>query len=453
MDLISLIDEDLSVYKFRIKQIPIWLTIRFFLAEQLHKREYNTTDYYQKGTFETLPLKKKIKYLIYSLLRNPFVASPKEIAIFSNSRYAIKDDKYTFNYLYCDIVKKYPTNLIEKSYYYSYGLPRLEHNLYFFDFVNFLRKQLGKLIKLNEKEIGTINDFLNYLNNKYGIEFLDPNFIKYIAKSIKAKFIIYKLLLKKINPKVLILENAHYGWEIPLIIIARKLNIPILEYQHGYIGVDHIAYNYPNKIFHIIKSFLPDYFLTWGVYWSNNIKTPSNIVVIGHFYLWRTYQEIKNIKKERIILVASSGTVPNLYNEFVPIMKKLLKNYQIVFKPHPLELPVVKTRYENLIRNGIKILLNINVYKEILPKIEGMLSFERTTLLFESIQYNAKPILIDPFNLYKHLNLPFLTIDIKEISKIAILLNSYQYKTEKAYIWAPNPLKNFSNFLKSLKIF
>jgi hypothetical protein len=253
-----------------------------------------------------------------------------------------------------------------------------------------------------------------------------------------------------------ILDNAHYGWDIPLIILAKNLKIPIIEYQHGYIGPDHIAYNFPEKFFDLLKIFLPDYFLSWGKYWSQNIKTPAKKFEIGHFYIWHTYKRFKNSKKQKVVLIASSGTMPQTYNNFVPKLKKLLPQYKFLFKPHPLEIPVAKTRYKTLEKEGVDIIIDTNVYTKLLPFVEIVISFERTTLLFESLLFGTKAILIDIKGLFNSLNLPFPIISESEMLSIVNIIQNIQTKQNFNVnineLWAPHPDRNFKRFLASLDI-
>src|SRR3546814_12540747 len=68
----------------------------------------------------------------------------------------------------------------------------------------------------------------------------------------------------------------------PYTTLFRSAGIPVAEFQHGYIGHDHYAYNYADSVADSgYRDGLPDYLLTFGQYWADSVRTPSEKVVIG----------------------------------------------------------------------------------------------------------------------------------------------------------------------------
>jgi hypothetical protein len=49
-----------------------------------------------------------------------------------------------------------------------------------------------------------------------------------------------------------------------------------------------------------IKEYLPDYFLTFGKFWSDNIRTPSEKVEIGFPYLEEKVNMARQLKNQEI---------------------------------------------------------------------------------------------------------------------------------------------------------
>lgn len=91
-----------------------------------------------------------------------------------------------------------------------------------------------------------------------------------MALQYKLMYLHYDRMLNRIRPKVII-EVVSYS--LPKLIvndIAKKMNIPTIELQHGTMGKYHIAYNFSEKmdlkrfpiIFFSLASFggtIPDY--------------------------------------------------------------------------------------------------------------------------------------------------------------------------------------------------
>ncbi len=462
------LEEDPKIldFRFKLNNLPMWLFIRVDFLWHIIKKRYSLDEPHASLDLKKINFKKKISYLINSIKKFPFFIKKKyNVAIVGAAINNVWEEEYFTNRLYDLIYSIFPedTILLEYSNRLFFYEPK-KIKSYSIDIVLILRK-LSKYLLVNKEDQKNIILLLNYLKdicdkNKilYDVKTLE-NFkhnLFSISKFIRINNILYSILIKKIEPKVLIIEDAHYGKYTDLIYLAKKKGIIILELQHGYIGKDHIAYNYHYSLHNYITEYLPDYFLTFGRFWSNNVRIPSKKVEIGFPYLEEKTKSL-NLKKEKnkkYILIISSGILVEYYNQLVKDLYDLLdKNiYEIVFRPHPSERVAINERYNQIIKIGIKI-DNDNLYKSLI-NYDIVLSFEKSTVLYEALAFNVKVILIrNPKNefLEKKDDL-FEEVDynINEIiNKIQnITYNSMNIEIED--IWKSNSLANYKKFIESI---
>ncbi|MFN4219608.1 MAG: hypothetical protein ACK4GJ_01640 [bacterium] len=455
------IEEDGELLKYKITEydLPLWLFIRseillFYLPQKL----YNLKSGHIKVDPRKLPFTKKIDYLTKTLIRNPFRDKKADILIFGAGINNVLESNYYFCRLYDPfwIALKDKMQLIESSNKFTYPTPRFNNKVLYSDFIPVISRFIYKFVKVSKEELNAIDRLLITLNKKIKDstkldvqDYLEEKKIGIISliKIIKSRIPLYKKLLKSKKPKLFILEDAHYGGYTDLVYIAKQIGIKTAEYQHGVIGSNHLAYNYPSSIHNIIAPYLPDYMLFWGEYWANKTNIPGEKIIIGYPYL---ESKSKVSKKENIILLISSGSIPDEVVNFGLELVKIpeLKKYKFIFRPHPSERPAVKERYSQLIEVGYDLDLG-NLY-ETLQKAEICIGLELSTVLYESVSFKCKTFLKKTIasSLYIEDDLPFMTFDsVKEFLEKLITYDSISLDFKKNFLFAKDSIFNFENFL------
>lgn len=447
------IESDDEILDFKIDNVPLWLIVRTRVIYNLMLLNEKMENSYIKISPINLSLKEKLNYIYYTLIKNPFLTGKKVILIIGSVRDNIKRDNFYFNHLYYKILENFNSVLLEQSFRFSYKQPKRENTLYI-DLIYVISELLSKIKKLSKKEIKTVDLFLEFFENRVrdtnlliNDDFLtNLRDILYKAiKSYKIKKFLFLKLLKKIEPKLLIVQCAHYFSHYPLVLVAKEKGIKVAEYQHGYIGSDHYAYNFHPSVRNKVKKYLPDYMLTWGKYWSDNINTPAQKVEIGNFLLDDILRKSEKIGKgKRSILIVSSGKYPREYVLLGKEIKKHFLGYELYFRPHPSEVPAIKERYDELIKIGYKIDID-NLYTESLPRSEIVISLERSTVLYEAMLYTNKVFLITE---KKDNKFPFYQVNsVKELKDYIDKINNLETSVDEQ-IWEKNPVEKFKKFLE-----
>lgn len=176
------------------------------------------------------------------------------------------------------------------------------------DQISYFEKQIGnRLPKLPEgkpKSISTsLIDALAYalsffvLAGKINGEDILQDIEQEIRKSINYRKIIsilksyrllYALLLRYNRPKAIFMTDYYNLSHMAIVREAKKLGIPVVEFQHGIINKAHPAYNTNLKKFS--PMFFPDYVFTFGPSVINEIRDSafidsSRFISIGHPFL------------------------------------------------------------------------------------------------------------------------------------------------------------------------
>ncbi|MCV3426333.1 hypothetical protein L8W60_03575 [Campylobacter lari] len=177
-----------------------------------------------------------------------------------------------------------------------------------------------------------IEDILNMLDNAlYGVE-------------------CYMELLQKISPKVIFLHS--YFYFMPLVIAAHKLNIAVIDIQHGEISSKNPAYGGLENFLHKNKiyNFLPTKFFVWSEKYSEHIHRTFPIankaIIVGNLWLNRQksfythlidgyIESIKSNKKVILFLLNNTYQVDPF---FLSLAEELDDRFVVLVRHHPKPL-------------------------------------------------------------------------------------------------------------------
>lgn len=447
-------DPKILDFKFSKSKISMYLIIRQSLLQLLIDKKFNLSSPQENTKFNVFDF---FLFSIHAIFYGLFFAPKKDIYVFSSDVVYNDIDGKNINRLYEDFVNTFPnkTQLILKSSSYKI-IPKKTKKVYYDFPIKLISYLVSKLRPINKEDIKTANNLLSYISDK-NFELSEDN-LKELKKTllinsnlIDYKTMLYEFFLKYKKPKLIIVEDAHYiNGTLSLIKTAKKLGITVAEYQHGFIAPGHRAYNFHENIQPLIKNYLPDYFLTFGQYWSNSVNLPAKKINIGNLNLSNFKISPYTNSKKNQILIISGGTVYEKLIEFILNIKdKLMElGFQIVLRPHPLELLSSKNRYDILEKHNI-VLDKHNLY-ESLSKSAIVVSMEVSTVLFEAIIFTKKIYLIDnEYSSFYQLNLPFLSFK-DENSILVSIKNNDTINSDANFFWENKPLDNYRKFIQSV---
>lgn len=337
------------------KHIKVWLLIRtkFKIAGILSETGYH----FNIRTRDKILLLKNMFYGILNLFRL------KKFTYFffanTNKRYLI-DGKYVDIYFdkIADILGQNHSLFIEFAE--NKHIPRKEiyskHAM-----SDLLFKLLGNIISkfISKHKIKNINS-LNEIISKYNLSVNAIGEIKHMV----GEYYVYKFILKYFKPKG-IFVFCYYS-KLPLVLASSERNIPVYEAQHGVINENN---EYYNSYFHNLKTFFPNFLLSYGNeliknYGTEFIFEKEAIIPIGSYYLnyikdkfSDDYLESLKIKHEKIVCVTSQGIFFENLMEFIEILSKKKPDYLFILRLKRDEKP------ENYLSENIILLNDYDIYK------------------------------------------------------------------------------------------
>lgn len=442
-----------NIWIFRDKNdIPLYLMVRFQLLQGEINQIFNLSNPHIKSRIE---FRDVIIYCYNVIKSNPFRISRSDILIFSTGIVNVKDKEgFFYNRLYSYFmgIDDFKMTIIETSNKLKFDTPK-KNNVLYRDSLDIIIRLMSIFTPVSKIEKKQVADFLNYIRNSSEIrtDELDKSLLKAIIKC-KIGYFVYKMFFKIKKPKLIVVEDGHYGGLSHMIKAARDLNIEVAEYQHGYIGLNHPAYSYNvDNLPDDILDFLPSYYLTHGEYWSQVCRSPSKKVEIGYPDLM---EKIKSyalsdslLNNNADVLFISGGTVPETLVNTITDFLSLNFESKVYLRPHPSERPDMHRRYKTLLEKGV--LLDTDDLYTTLSKVGVLVSFEVSTVLYEAVFFTQKIYLVDDdyANFYEPMS-PFLRFNgATDLYHQITMNNKMDIRTDE--LWADNSVNRFSDFLQT----
>lgn len=293
-----------------------------------------------------------------------------KIVFFNSGTTNIKLDGKYFNRVSDYFALFYPqaTLLIEDTSEWLSLKPRANLNVAYHLPLVTLSKFFGRLPFEKNKET-VLEEFVAFLESRLKLvlgfqmtafqrSLLSTILIRHCA-SLKLQLRLYQTLYEQLQPEIIFFEDGHYGSRGHLIRLAKEMGIKTAELQHGMITAGHDAYNFAPAIRNSVdyQKYVPDYFLTYGQWWSEQINSPAQAVAIGnpHYEVMSRRCQSQPTNKTKILLL-SDGLRFETYFEMARSLRSLIpQSYEVVLRPHPIERAGILARYT---RNSDGILLD-----------------------------------------------------------------------------------------------
>lgn len=395
-------------FSFLYDKILMWPFVRWFLFYEGYKKFFGVQDgHFQWKRPQPMDL---LRYLYLTIRFNPYTRNKARYLFFSTgvvNSFKVKGRYFNRVHDYYALIRKNQSVIIEDSYRRKYRRPRFFPNVRYHDYIGLKAGVVGRMKTVKRMDLISIEEFVSYMKLHFPIvlpaEIYDTAklILETTSKKLATLHSCYKKLFLRIKPKMVLLEDASYGTRSYILKWAKDLGITTAEPQHGFVSLNHPAYNFGSEVINSREycRYMPDYFLCFGPFWERNIRTCSQKVNIGGAHLHsrkRIFSESgqKDMPDKKTILIVSDAVNPDFFVRLVVKLAELIRDkaFEITFKPHPGEIPVVSERYGKLLSlEGISIDGSIDVFESIYNAdyIVGTFS----TVLFEAIGFE-KPTFV-----------------------------------------------------------
>ena len=199
-------------------------------------------------------------------------------------------------------------------------------------------------------------------------------------------------IVRRSGCRVASIHRCAYGGACAF--LAKRLRdggITVAEFQHGTVSPEHPAYNY-GTLPPGYAGYLPDYFLTYGDYWSEiTARYPVKKVAVGNPFLEERLKAFPpDAGRGKRILVVSQGTLSSGFAALARDLRRLLPGeYALTFRLHPGEVPFRKSRFGEIEGvPGLEIQETGDVYSAIGE--HGVIVGAYSTTIFEALPFGRR---------------------------------------------------------------
>ena len=339
-----------QLYEFRFEdtKVPMWMYIRSWfigaITDKIGEKESN--DIWKEKMSRPFIKKSVInKYVI----RNPFLSHQRDIlfAFWGYSELRQHDDGLVYEDFIMPFLQMFPDNtttLMDGKILNRYELdcvhPNWKMDDIFMDIIKW-NKGLIKTPDINVKDRKNIKGLMNFLNHNCPLQ-VDKDLrsttvrkLEDISRISTQMIKVCETYLRVVKPKVVVICCASYPniLRTSMILACRNKNVITAELQHGLTCRYNAHYQYCNYILNNSDCYkmLPDYYLTFGEYWSSQVKIPQKCNIISY-----AKTVIKNkIPNNNKILFCAGINFDEYINFLNKVMPKVDIDVEIYFRFHP----------------------------------------------------------------------------------------------------------------------
>lgn len=405
-------------------------------------------------------LKKIMKFLNFK--KSPYFSLPKSDVVLISSavnRKLVVDGK-NFDKLHDYYARENNGLILENAYLGLHKPPEFTKNIQYIDNVLFASRLKSMFRKVNGKTEKVAKDFFDKLQNFCKLHFSDIcDFDEMFANAPSGVFYVMSVasevehVIANTKCRYVSIEDCSYGWSNAFLTkLLRRRGITVVEFQHGVVARGHIAYNYGNVPDSYLE-YLPEYFLTYGRYWSDVLERwPTNKKIIGNPYLAEQVNAYKSDSEKREagknkVLIVSQTTITDKTVALTKELRKLLPvDYSITFRMHPGEVQFREERcaeIENVA--GIEINHEGGICDCI--STHDFIVGESSTTLFEAIPFEKSIFIMKTPDSDAHIpqNIGLWFENAEQLAEM-ILNNAQNQKLDSSYYWTLDWQENFRNF-------
>lgn len=412
------IETKYNLYDRQLEGVNYWIYSRFAIWMMIQTELQKLGEAHRGPKPYKNVILKTCRYLLNTLETGIKINRQQYDLLIFNHQRRIKNGN-SYECIYTDWLSEYFPNQIvcERPYNGGHFVPNESVNLFYVDGIiayseieMFLDKNIlkTKYRKIKSSVYIEILPVICEINCSYGCNLNINKVVDCIISNIyrvRNGRPFYEKILKMARPKVIV-ELVHYSWHTMLINeLARKYDIPTIEFQHGSLVSEPAVYCYSENI---LIAQLPMYLYTFSDYWSELSKLPrisTKTIAVGYPYLEQQINKYLYSKdkpcKEKAILFVSQGTIgESLSHLAVSLSDKIGNEFHIIYKLHPGEYYEWKERYPWLLGTDIQVIdsLEHSIY-EYFAQCEYQVAVA-STAVYEGLAFQLKTFLYDCGNGY-----------------------------------------------------
>lgn len=310
---------------------------------------------------EPLRLRERADFWWRSLRENPLrVDRTFDLIIFGSSAgIALQEQGRWFDRINDYFAAEYPerTLVVDAAYRGRYKHPRFPPHVRCRDGFSLWAAARGRMKPPAAADQSMARRLIQFLRERFPVPLDDGVYERLsdelvgVARQLPHLHALYHRFFDRTRPKILFAEDGSYGGLGPVLAWARAAGIATAEFQHGLIAPSHLAYNYGDGLRRNSEfaTYLPRSVLVYGDYWLDQLRTPSEKVVIGwpHFERRAAEHRARARAADPEVLIVSQGTMTGRLVALTEELARRFPRRRFAFRLHPGEVPFAE-RYASL---------------------------------------------------------------------------------------------------------
>ena len=355
------LEEDFNLFEFVVDGVKVWERIRFQVFNAITRRSIKGAS--AQLTKQSVLLRlKRLLFSIFAIKRNPLLTPRADFLFICSARRLHEADGLWWD-IYTDPIMdalRSPFVAIETHFMNGHYRPEKTQTLRYFDFIDFisfiLRATRIARANLTREDIRTIRRIEQKILKDFKFQLNVEELFRRTIEERKVRLPLYKLLLNRIRPNVVILAQG-YGWET-MVEACKSSTIPTIELQHGVISQESAAYSFPSDFRK--KEMFADYLFVFGDFWKSSANFPiqkSHIISVGYPHFESERQKYSKLLKQKQILFISQAPVGEALSRIASELGSIKDfGYRILYKLHPLERDGWREKYPWLIQSEVEVI-------------------------------------------------------------------------------------------------
>ncbi|MEM4780532.1 MAG: hypothetical protein QXG03_03075, partial [Halalkalicoccus sp.] len=361
------LESDLDLLSRRIDGVRFWERVRFAVHRELLREATGLGRAHSESALRRARARKLAGLLRHSLVGNPFLADPAEIAVINHPRRSRREDGLWWDIYTDPIVERLDseTLTLERPYDHAHKRPARTESIRYLDPVvqgGNLRRKFAPPTVLGREEERELARIERRFSEAFGVEVDIAERVRRDLVTRRCRLGLYRRLFERLDPDLVVLVVS-YVLETA-IEACHDLDIPVAELQHGVISPTHAGYAYPGGR---TKRTFPDYLLTFGEFWGETVELPipeARVLPVGYPHLDSTAGEYADRPTRERAVVVSQGTVGEDLSRFaVGLARTEGFDPEVVYKLHPGEYDRWREAYPWLVDSPVRVVADADLYE------------------------------------------------------------------------------------------
>lgn len=452
------LEEELDLLDQKISDVHFWERVRFPVYQHLRRQSSSSkkgSEVADSGKYEEYL--SGFQLLVRNILhRNPFLSDSSDLLFYGTGRRKKMDDNLWWD-VYIDPIIEDIHNcdyiFLERPFNITHKTPAKTSELRYTDLIEYIGSILNETginkISFSDSEQQCIETIKQELSTRFGEDIPIAEIIRDDLSLRRAKLPLYKRLISQIDPDVVVLVNS-YGGRETFVEACQLEGVPVVELQHGVIDKFHMGYSFPNKK----KNIFPDYFFSFGEYWSDIVDLPlpdENIYAVGYPHLEIESKKFDNVTEENQTVVISQPSIGDDLSRFaVRLQDHQGYDNKIVYKLHPKEYSNWQELYPWLAKSEVRCITNEIPLYELFAKSNTQVGVY-STALYEGLYFDLETYIIE-FQGYEHMEDIIKRGHIVSVNSVSefISTDTVQSDLTKQYFFEHNSVEKFKNSIKNI---